>query len=262
MSAVSEAIVRDYLEGLGFAVLQPRKYQVVARAKRPDEEIDLLAWNPNATGGAPEPGVWTGADLRCVRAMVVGIRGWHTERFSPSTLESSPDVLRIGAPDVLKEAARRLGVETVTPVLCLPGLPASLDLQRRALSMIRESGIAGVLPFRTILLELSGMVRSHFVYDQSDVMQLMRILKSYGLLRSAQMDLFRTRRKSAKVRDEEVEDDASADAAEGEEETASAEHRTLLRQGFAGQAPDAGLNNQQPATTTQPPTSNDGTSEP
>ena len=237
MSAVSEAIVRDYLEGLGFTVLQPRKYQVVARAKRPDEEIDLLAWNPHATGAAPEPGVWTGADLRRVRAMVVGIRGWHTERFSPSTLESSPDVLRIGAPDVLKEAAKRLGVETVTPVLCLPGLPASLDLQRRALSMIRESGIAGVLPFRTILLELSGMVRSHFVYDQSDVMQLMRILKSYGLLRGAQMDLFRTRRKSAKVRDEEGEDDASADAAEGEEGT-----------------PDAGLNIQQPTSNTQQPT--------
>jgi hypothetical protein len=105
MSAVSESIVRDYVEGLGFIVTQPRKYQVVARAKRADEEIDLLAWNPRAEGEPPAPGVWTGDELRRVRAAVIGIRGWHTERFSPSALTDSPEILRIGGADVLKEAA-------------------------------------------------------------------------------------------------------------------------------------------------------------
>lgn len=206
MSAVSESIVRDYVEGLGFVVTQPRKYQVVARAKRPDEEIDLLAWNPRAVGEPPAPGVWTGTELRRVRAAVIGIRGWHTERFSPSALADSPEVLRIGGADVLKEAAKRLGVETVTPVLCLPALPASPDLRKKALAMIRGSGIVGVLPFRTILIELSSMVHTHLVYDKSDVMQLLRILKTYGLLRGPQMDLFRTRRKASKPREMEPEE--------------------------------------------------------
>lgn len=206
MSAVSESIVRDYLEGLGFAVFQPRKYQVVARAKRAEEEIDLLAWNPNASGEPPEPGVWTGADLRRVRAAVVGIRGWHTERFSPSALADSPEVLRVGGADVLKEAAKRLGVESITPVLCVPALPASEELRQRALAIIQGSGIAGVIPFRTILIELSAMVQTHLVYDKSDVMQMLRILKTYGLLRGPQMDLFRARRKTSKARDEEPDD--------------------------------------------------------
>lgn len=210
MSAVSESIVRDYVEGLGFVVTQPRKYQVVARAKRPDEEIDLLAWNPRAVGDPPAPGVWTGAELRRVRAAVIGVRGWHTERFSPSALADSPEVLRIGGADVLKDAARRLGVDSVTPVLCLPALPASPDLRKKALAMIHGSGIAGVLPFRTILIELSAMVHTHLVYDKSDVMQLLRILKTYGLLCGPQMDFFRARRKASKAREAAPEEDATA----------------------------------------------------
>ena len=48
MSAVNEAIVREYFESLGFLVRQPRKYQVSARPKHIEEEVDLLVVNPAA----------------------------------------------------------------------------------------------------------------------------------------------------------------------------------------------------------------------
>jgi putative membrane protein len=41
MSAIDEGIVREYFEQNGFLVRQVRKYQVTARRKSGDEEIDL-----------------------------------------------------------------------------------------------------------------------------------------------------------------------------------------------------------------------------
>ena len=42
MSAIDEGIVREYFEQNGFLVRQARKYQVVARQKAAEEEIDLM----------------------------------------------------------------------------------------------------------------------------------------------------------------------------------------------------------------------------
>ena len=41
MSAIDEGIVREFFEQNGFFVRQVRKYQVQARKKTSDEEIDL-----------------------------------------------------------------------------------------------------------------------------------------------------------------------------------------------------------------------------
>ena len=46
MSAIDEGIVREYFEQNGFLVRQARKYQVQARRKTGDEEVDLIVYNP------------------------------------------------------------------------------------------------------------------------------------------------------------------------------------------------------------------------
>ncbi len=196
MPSVSESIVRDWLELHGCLVRQPRKYQVVARAKRPDEEIDLLAWNPAAEGTSPPPGLWDGRSLRAVRAAAVSVRGWFTERFAPATFEDNPDLMRIGSPEVRREAARRLGVESVATILCLPSLPPASDLARRTLEMLREHGVDGVVLFRIVLTELASAAGRRFDYDRSDVLQMLRICRSLGLLRDPQLELFRGRARS------------------------------------------------------------------
>ena len=79
MSAVSEWIVREYFESLGFLVRQPRKYQVSARPKQVEEEIDLLVVNPSVTEqNLSEAALWGAADLKHVSRAIVGVRGWQS----------------------------------------------------------------------------------------------------------------------------------------------------------------------------------------
>ena len=55
MAAIDEGIVREYFEQNGFLVRQMRKYQVQARRKTSDEEIDLLVYNPAWRRGSRKP---------------------------------------------------------------------------------------------------------------------------------------------------------------------------------------------------------------
>lgn len=200
MSSVNEGIVREYFESLGFLVSQPRKYQVVARAKRPDEEIDLLVLNPNAgEQRLPEGMLWSAADLGGIARAIVGVRGWHTDRFSPGKLKLAPEVFRFAEADVVGMAPSFIGAGPLAKILCLPELPASATLQKQTLQILREHGIDGVILFRTMLLELAARVEVSKIYEKSDLLQVLRILKNYDLLKDAQLDLFKTKRKRKKV---------------------------------------------------------------
>ncbi len=201
MSSVNDRIVRDYLEQLGFLVLQPRTHVPAGRVRRPEDEMDLLAFNPNARGPRPEDGrVWTGADLAAVPGLLVSVRGWHTERFSPSKMDLSPELFRFTGKAVVKRAQEILGGGPVACVLCVPGLPATPALREKALAEMRGRGVSGVLLFRTILRELAAGIDVNRNYDRSDLLQTLRILKNYGLLDDAQPGLFdrpRRRRRRA-----------------------------------------------------------------
>lgn len=206
MPAVSETIVREYLEGLGFLVQQPRKYVVMARSKQPAEEIDFLAVNPLAGTDyqAPEPGQMLvgGAELRQCPRVMVSVRGWHTDKFSPATLELSPEIFRFTEPPVVREALKILGPGPLAKVLCLPALPSSRDLAHLTLSRLRERGVDMVVLFPTMLRELARGVEVNRSYEKSELMQTLRILKNYDLLKEEQLELFRrpagTRKRAAK----------------------------------------------------------------
>lgn len=196
MSAVSEWIVREYFETLGFLVRQPWKYQVWARPKQVEEEIDLLVVNPAATEHrVPDSPLWGAAEIRHLARAVVGVRGWHTGRFSPAVIAKAPEIVRFAESAALKSAIRELGAGPVARVLCLPDLPASRTLRNKTLELLREKGIDGVLLFRTMLLELAAHVDPHKNYEKSDLLQILRILKKHELLRDAQLELFKKRRR-------------------------------------------------------------------
>jgi hypothetical protein len=202
MSAVSEWIVREYFESLGFLVRQPRKYQVSSRPKYAEEEVDLLVANPAATaaasaGSLPEAILWGAAEVQQLSRAVVGVRGWHTERFSPARIALSPEIFRFADSNSVKNITRDLGPGPVAKVLCLPDLPPSGPMKDKAIQLLREKGINGVILFRTMLLELAEHVDVNKNYEKSDLLQMLRILKNYDLLKDAQMDLFRRRRKKS-----------------------------------------------------------------
>ncbi|MFH0953454.1 MAG: hypothetical protein V1873_03900 [Verrucomicrobiota bacterium] len=201
MSAVSEWIVREYFESLGFLVRQPRKYQVAARAKQVAEEIDLLVLNPAvAEHQVPEALVWGAAELKHISRAIIGVRGWHTERFSPAVIGLSPEIFRFAETTAVKNVAREFGPGPIAKVLCLPDLPSAGPLKDKALGLFKEGGIDGVILFRTMLLELAAHVDINRNYEKSDLLQILRLLKNYDLLKGPQMDLF-TKKRRKKVQD-------------------------------------------------------------
>lgn len=196
MSSVTAEVVREYFETQGYLVSQPRKYIVPARTKRAEEEVDLVICRPAlAENTLLESFVWQTSDLKGVSRAVVGIRGWHTNRFYLSTFEKTPEILRFVEPDSVKYAAKHLGSSDVAKILCIPKLPASGELKNRTIRVLRQKGIDGVISFRTMLAELISGVDSNKNYNKSDLLQIIRLLKNYELLKEGQLELFGRRRR-------------------------------------------------------------------
>ena len=196
MTAVNEWIVKEYFEMLGFLVHQPRKYAVASRAKRAEEEIDLLVVNPKfVRGKPPSTMIWRSEYFRHIERGLVGVRGWHTDRFTPRVLSLAPEIVRFASVDVVRQANRVLGPGPVTKILCVPDLPASPGLKQEALVYLKDKGVNGIVLFRTMLSELIRLVETNRSYEKSDLLQILRILKNYDLLKDDQLELFRKRRK-------------------------------------------------------------------
>ena len=128
---------------------------------------------------------------------IVGVRGWHTERFYASTFEQTPEILRFVEPDSIAFASKILGSDSMAKILCLPRLPASGELEDKIIDVLKEKGIDGVITFRTMLSELIAGVETHRNYEKSDLLQVIRLLKNYDFLKDSQLELFeRKKRKS------------------------------------------------------------------
>jgi hypothetical protein len=192
MASVNEQIVREYFETLGFFVIQPNKHQVAARHKLDSEEIDLLIARPGSAGvyNTPKEVVWGAPELAKVQRAIVSIRGWHTDRFSPAVLKKNPDIFRFAELSVMKEARKTLGAGSITKILCVSDLTTTVGPQEETLELLRQGGIDGVISFRTMLLELMESVDVSKNYEKSDLVQTLRILKTYDLLKDAQLELF------------------------------------------------------------------------
>ena len=200
MSRVSEWIVMEYFESLGYMVNQPCKYHATGRRKRPEEEVDIIVFNPLISKQrVPEHVLWSTTDLSEISCAVIGVYGWHTERFYPAMLDRIPELLRFMSMDSAQLANKRMGAREAAKILCLPHLPASKKLREEMLLTLKHKGIDGVLMFKNMLIDLMNLVKTNRNYEKSDLLQMIRILKNYDLLKERQMDLFPAeKRKSRK----------------------------------------------------------------
>ena len=198
MAAVSETIVREYFELHGFLVRQQRKY--VAPNSRDDEEIDFFVFNPQPRDReVPLPFILSSEDLPGVSRAVVVVKGWHTETFSSSRLTHAPNIFRFVEPDVFKRATEAFGEDgALTKILVVPALPHTEDAREQSVAVLRAKGIDAVIPFKTILSDLITQTEANRNYQKSDVLQLIRVLKTYDLFKEPQLELFRSRRKRKK----------------------------------------------------------------
>ncbi|HEY9250530.1 MAG TPA: hypothetical protein VIO38_15430 [Rariglobus sp.] len=197
MSAIDEGIVREYFEQNGFLVRQVRKYQVQARKKTGDEEIDLLVYNPSWQRGSRKPDFFLFSnELPLVRRAMIAVKGWHTGVFTPNMLRSSPEIFRFLEDNVMREATRFFPAadadeegDDLTKILVLPSLPTQEPFRSQSVAMLKERGVDAIISFRSMLLDLIEKTEINRNYGKSDTLQVIRILKNYDLLKDAQLDL-------------------------------------------------------------------------
>ncbi len=195
MSAVSETMVREYFELHGFFVRQRRKY--LAQTRREDDEVDFTVLNPRfEAGGVALPFVLASVDLAAVARAVVVVKGWHTETFSPAVLANAPEIFRFVEPAAFQQAVKAFGGDgPVTKILIVPALPQAREARQKSIELLRAKGVDAVIPFRTLLADLLEQTEVNRNYQKSDLLQTIRILKTYDFLREPQLELFKSRRR-------------------------------------------------------------------
>jgi hypothetical protein len=209
MSAIDEGIVREYFEQNGFLVRQARKYQVQARRKIGEEEIDLIVFNPAWQRGSRKPDFFLFSnELPYVQKAIVAVKGWHTGVFTPNALKSSPEIFRFLEENVLKEVARLFPPDTggdepgggPTKILVLPSLPTAEPFRSQSVEVLKARGIDAIISFRAMLLDLLEKIEINQNYSKSDTLQVMRLLKNYDLLKDTQLDLIPAAREATSRR--------------------------------------------------------------
>jgi hypothetical protein len=204
MAGFDENIVREYFELNGFFVRQLKKYQVQARKKQPEEETALAVYNPNTSVDETETGFQLfSADMLKIRSAIVMVKAWHTSRFTPAMLKSSSRIFDYLTKDVLNKADQYFDFEeppfdegsasnqtSCKKILVLPGIPTSDPQRSEAISLLQESGVDGIITFSTILENLLRNVEVNHSYQKSELLQLMRVLKLYDMVKEPQMNLF------------------------------------------------------------------------
>jgi hypothetical protein len=197
MSAVDESIVREFFEGQGFLVCQRRKYIVQSRQKSGDEEIDLIVMNPRAMAIESISNFELApADLAHVSRAVVAVKGWHTEVFAPGVLAHQPRIFAFVEKRAIQDAERLAGGDNLTKILVVPGLPKDAKVLARSIEVLKGKGVDHVLSFRSILNDLIASVATNRNYQKSDLLQILRLLKNYELLKEPQLELkLKARRK-------------------------------------------------------------------
>jgi len=199
MSAIDEGIVREFFEQNGFFVRQVRKYQVQARKKTGDEEVDLLVYNPAWQPGSRKPDFFLfSSELQYVHRAVVAVKPWHTEVFTPGMLKNAPEVFNFLEKSVLQQVSKLFpqaeqgtekDADEPAKILVLPALPTAEPYRSQSVQMLKERGIDGIISFRSLLIDLIEGIEANRNYGKSDTLQVMRVLKNYDLLRDPQMDL-------------------------------------------------------------------------
>ena len=67
-------------------------------------------------------------------------------------------------------------------------MPRDTKTRQRSIEVLRSKGVDGVIAFRSILQDLIASVAKNRNYQKSDLLQILRLLKNYELLKESQME--------------------------------------------------------------------------
>jgi len=190
MADTNTRIVREFLEAQEFSVLTNRKFHL-QKAEPPGRfSIDIVAANLRYVEPQnPLPMKLNAEHVRHLRNLIVDVKGWHGQRFSPSVVSATPELFHFVNPIVLEYAAGVFGNAQFKSLLVISEASAVEPLWTKTEQMLREKGIDHVIEFPTILSFLISYVEVNVNYVESETLQLLRLLKRYDLVKGLQLEL-------------------------------------------------------------------------
>ena len=169
MSDVNEELVRRYYEQHGYFVRANVRYAFKTEKGSGWSDIDLCVLNP-VTGDAA----------------VVEVKGWHTERITPSYLRHWPRLFHFVRPEAISAAETVFGHSNFRRVLVLSRLGVDEMGREEVIAYARERGVE-IMEFREILQYLIQNNPANMdAGNESE--HVIRLMKIYGFLKPTTED--------------------------------------------------------------------------
>lgn len=195
---MDEWIAREYLELNGFVTMPLRKGRSQSKRSASEEGIDFYIRNMKPVEGDRDPDfLLFSSELRHLRSAVVCVRGWHGDKAALASMSNGADMAKYLEANVLKKVEkwfefehwRELG-ESEFPkrILVAPVFPMQEAYRARIVSALKDKGVDGILSFKSMLLDIIDRVDTRHVYPKSQLLQLVRTLKTFDLIKDSQMN--------------------------------------------------------------------------
>ncbi|MDQ8203290.1 hypothetical protein [Pelagicoccus sp. SDUM812003] len=198
MRSIDEILVGEYLEQNGFMARPLRKSRPQSK-KSGDEGLDLYIRNMVFVPGGREPNfLLFSSELRYLESAIVCVRGWYGEKAALASMSSGSDILRYLESHVAKKVEKWFAYDkgvtfgTKIPpkkILLAPVFPTQEPHRSQCIELLKSKGVDGIFSFKSILLDLIDRVDTKQIYEKSQLLQLLRTLKTFDLLKDSQMDL-------------------------------------------------------------------------
>jgi hypothetical protein len=105
-------------------------------------------------------------------------------------------MFRFVEPAIFQQAARTFSPELPPlKILIVPALAQTAKAREQTIALLRAKGVDAVIPFRTMLADLIAGAEVNRNYDKSDLLQIIRVFKTYEFFKDPQMELFRSSRR-------------------------------------------------------------------
>ena len=185
MPDVNETIVRHFFELNGFLVRTNVKYWVCGDRGGGDSDIDLVVLNLNPDKlNPPQDFVLTLDALAGLRQAIVETKGWHTSSFTEGLIKGTPRIFNFVRPEAIQAVRDTVLYDAeFQRILVVSRLSPQSPNREAAMKLMKDGGIDHVIEFDTVVRFIVSQVEQNKNYPDSEILQTIRLLKVYGVLR-------------------------------------------------------------------------------
>ena len=199
---IEQDLVEAYFECNGFLVRQAPISSKPLKNKKKLETLPVISvLNPRVPHNEkPLNHRLFSADIAKVHSARVATLGWWNSNFSPAYLTSEVQLVkffkqeldenRIHACFTMDTPGEDSGISDSLKIIVVPALPKDTDRLKKVYQQLENSKIQGVLTMRSILENLLRQTQPLLNYEGHEVLQTLRLVKTYGLSKDPQLEIF------------------------------------------------------------------------